>query len=517
MTLALYRKYRPTSFAEVVDQQHIVTTLTNEIKQGNIAHAYLFSGPRGVGKTTMARLFAKAINSAGLEKLPVNSSVLDIIEIDAASHTGVDNVRENIIQNAYVVPSQLKYKVFIIDEVHMLSGSAFNALLKILEEPPEHVIFILATTEVHRVPATVVSRCQRFDFHVIPLNTIVQRLRTICVAEQKLVDEEVLERIAQRAGGAMRDAESLLGQVLTLEGERITMAQAELIIPRADLGSAIALAECLLQRQAQQYLQSLHSALQAGAQLKELQQTLLEVLRQGMLYTIDQSITHFAELDIHAETQQRLVTLMQRTTTKEMVALIDLLLTVPYRLADLPVAALPLEVAGLSWCTAQPAVNSIVNSPAKPVITASVFNKPLPAQITINTKQEPDSTKLANIKQHWSAIITAVKQVNHALAMTLSVAKVVNVYKPNILMLGVRYDFHRERLMTAENLRIIEQAIQQVTQQVFVLQCTVGEQYTVDITTMNNISSDNLTMVAAPEADNVWNLAAATFNSVSVK
>src|SRR3989338_7584274 len=174
MSIALYRKYRPQKFADLVDQNHIKITLENEIKQGRIAHAYLFTGPRGIGKTTTARLLAKAINweqRTARQSEPCNEcfacqnisegSALDVIEIDAASHTGVDNVRENIIESVRFSPTRLKYKVFIIDEVHMLSISAFNALLKTLEEPPEHVVFVLATTEVHKVPETIMSRCQR--------------------------------------------------------------------------------------------------------------------------------------------------------------------------------------------------------------------------------------------------------------------------------------------------------------------------------------------------------------------
>src|SRR3989339_1510562 len=176
MSVALYRKYRPKNFSDVTNQNHIKITLQHEIESNHLGHAYLFCGPRGTGKTTLARLLAKAVNCLDLKnnyepcnecdscKEILEHRSLDIIEIDAASHTGVDNVRENIINNARFTPAKSKYKVFIIDEVHMLSISAFNALLKILEEPPKEVIFILCTTEVHKIPATIISRCQRFDF-----------------------------------------------------------------------------------------------------------------------------------------------------------------------------------------------------------------------------------------------------------------------------------------------------------------------------------------------------------------
>mgnify|MGYP001294610995 CR=1 FL=1 len=192
MSATLYRKYRPQKFSDLVGQNHIKITLQNEIKTNKLAHAFIFAGPRGVGKTTTARILAKAINCQDNEKdqtEPCNSCsacqeitgsrALDVVEIDAASHTGVDNVRENIITTAKLSPARLKYRVFIIDEVHMLSISAFNALLKILEEPPKNVIFILATTEIHKVPVTIISRCQRFDFKRVSAKEIVNLLATI--------------------------------------------------------------------------------------------------------------------------------------------------------------------------------------------------------------------------------------------------------------------------------------------------------------------------------------------------
>src|SRR3989338_10226564 len=206
--MALYHKYRPQKFADVIGQDHIVKTLSQQIVSNTLAHAYLFSGSRGLGKTTVSRLLAKAINCTSrvegsaepCEQCTMciaitNSRSIDVVEIDAASHTGVDNVRENIIENVRFAPAVLKKKIFIVDEVHMLSKGAFNALLKTLEEPPAYVLFILATTELHKVPETIVSRCERYDSTTIPAEQIIERLKMIAKAERVKVDVAVLGRL----------------------------------------------------------------------------------------------------------------------------------------------------------------------------------------------------------------------------------------------------------------------------------------------------------------------------------
>ncbi|MCS3380764.1 DNA polymerase III subunit gamma/tau, partial [Bacillus velezensis] len=221
---ALYRVFRPQQFEDVVGQEHITKTLQNALLQKKFSHAYLFSGPRGTGKTSAAKIFAKAVNC---EHAPVeepcnecaackgitNGSISDVIEIDAASNNGVDEIRD-IRDKVKFAPSAVTYKVYIIDEVHMLSIGAFNALLKTLEEPPAHCIFILATTEPHKIPLTIISRCQRFDFKRITSKAIVGRMKTIVDAEQLKVEEGALDIIASAADGGMRDALSLLDQAV---------------------------------------------------------------------------------------------------------------------------------------------------------------------------------------------------------------------------------------------------------------------------------------------------------------
>src|SRR6185295_6066938 len=225
------RKFRPQVFEEVVGQQPIVQTLKNAIQLNRIGHAYLFSGPRGVGKTTTARLLAKGLNCVeGPTVSPCNrcpscleiasGQSLDVLEIDAASNTGVDNIRE-LRENARYAPSRDRYKIFIIDEVHMLSTSAFNALLKILEEPPSHVIFIMATTERHKLPATILSRCQQFVFRTISAGEIQAHLRGIAARESIKIDDRALGYIVRASEGSMRDAQSLLDQIISFSGQEV--------------------------------------------------------------------------------------------------------------------------------------------------------------------------------------------------------------------------------------------------------------------------------------------------------
>lgn len=229
---ALYRQFRPEEFSDMVGQEHIVRSLSNQIENGKVAHAYLFCGTRGTGKTTTARILSRAVNCTNRNgaspcnecaacKSMLNQSAVDVIEIDAASNNSVENVRSMIDEVVYP-PVMLKYKVYIIDEVHMLSTGAFNALLKTLEEPPEHVIFILATTEYHKIPATILSRCQRFDFRRISSNEIKERLKYVCEQSNVKIDENALNTVAYAADGSMRDGLSILDKCISFGHEEVT-------------------------------------------------------------------------------------------------------------------------------------------------------------------------------------------------------------------------------------------------------------------------------------------------------
>ncbi len=362
--VVLYRKYRPQGFEEIIGQTHIVQTLKNAILANAISHAYLFTGPRGSGKTTMARLFAKAINCAKphakngscntcdacIEIMAGKS--LDLIEIDAASHTGVDEVRE-LIDGLKFAPVKSQYKIFIIDECHQLSKSAANALLKTLEEPPAHAIFILATTEANKMIPTIVSRCQRFDFKRLQISEIIQKLEFILKKEEITFDDAALPLVALNARGSFRDAESLLDKCIhfTGSGKKLTAQSIKEILGIVDVSQISGFMDFLLQKKTKEAVLQLGSMMDGGVDLGEFAKTLVFYTRQMLLQKINPEFltiesSGFAKEEIEnvnrqiaATTQAQLQTMLRQFIEAEQKMKYSSILQLPLELAVIELTA----------------------------------------------------------------------------------------------------------------------------------------------------------------------------------
>lgn len=519
MSETLYRKYRPKNFSEIIGQSHIVRTLSNAIKNKHIGQAYLFTGPRGTGKTSIARILAKTVNCANLvceeradTKLSIRRSPaeadsiattcnscegcqnckiinegrsLDIIEIDAASNTGVDNIRE-LRETVALPPAKLKYKVYIIDEVHMLSTGAFNALLKTLEEPPAHVIFILATTEIHKVPETIISRCQRFDFSRLPIQNIIEKLSLIAKKEKITIDKPSLEMIAIAAEGGMRDAESLFSQIIALEDKEITVSEVEEILGTADRKFTQDVAGMMIAKDTAGAIGKINSLLDDGYDLSVFAKSLINYFRQIMLLKVSENLSSFFAYEMTGEQIEGMKKLAQKAELANIILTINLLLEAQGKISSFILPQLPLEIAIIKATQIIPQerkkkqeeslkLNSQAQSDSYLASRQAIMAEKLQPKIqeekvseknekikVTNNPQENNIILDINLaKDNWNKLLVEIKPYNHSLNALLSNCQVIGVEK-NMVKIATPYDFYRERLNDSANRLTIEKVFSSI-------------------------------------------------------
>ena len=475
--IALYRQYRPKTFDEIFGQEYVIKTLKNSISNGSFSHAYIFCGPRGTGKTSAARIFAKAINCLNNKSgNPDNScknclsitdnKSLDIIEIDAASHTQVDNIREVIIERANFAPVSLDYKVYIIDEAHMLSKSSFNALLKSLEEPPKHTIYILATTEINKIPSTIISRCQRFDFKKIDQKTLVKHISFIAKEEDINIATDALELVARHSEGGFRDAISLLDQLSSHKKETLTLEEVSNIIGLSDNSKIEDFLAALFQGKLDTALKIICQIDEEGQDARMFSKKLIDALHKILLL-------RYAGMNT-VEFSKEFINTIKGTNLEldedQLIGMIDLLVSHEqlYKNASLPY--LGLEVVTIKICRERQYKKSkSINNQSLEKLEDFDQNKLKESKII--PPPQSTSKKIMNVNATWQQLLMEIKSHNNSIHAFLKVCD------PEIndgqLCLYFPYKFHKERIEDTKNRQIVEAAINKIYGQNMQIKCFI--------------------------------------------
>lgn len=501
MHKALYRVYRPKTFEDVVGQEHIVKTLKNQIKNNNIGHAYLFSGTRGTGKTSTAKIFARAVNCLNsIDEEPcnqceicvdtLNDNIMDIVEIDAASNNSVDDIRE-LRESVKYTPSKAKYKVYIIDEVHMLSQGAFNALLKTLEEPPSYVIFILATTEPHKIPATILSRCQRFDFKRVSSKDIANRMAYICEKENIQAEEKALNLIARNSQGALRDALSILDQCMSFGNEKIEYNDVIELLGTVNIDELFELSQSIIDENTKKSLQILNEFIIWGKDIRNLINDLIDHFRNLMVCKVSKDLDDIISLP--EEIIERLQEQSKTININDLIRILNILSETQDSMKSSSNTRILAEVTMMK--IAQPMfdeskealikrienLEQIIESGNIKVVAvqneSQEISKPEIENKSFNTEdektdviyEEVKSEDVKMVESSWKKIIQKIKDDKKPSIYAL-LKEVSNFYvKDNALFIvfNDNFSFARSRLSSEETIKYIEQVIREVLNRSF--------------------------------------------------
>ncbi|MDD2679659.1 MAG: DNA polymerase III subunit gamma/tau [Candidatus Omnitrophica bacterium] len=466
-------KWRPNSFDEIIGQKNVVTTLKSALQKNRLAHAYLFAGPRGIGKTSTARILAKALNCKNGPTLEpcgkcsscleiAQSRSLDVIEIDGASNTGVEDVR-TLRENVKFAPSAGKFKIYIIDEVHMLSTAAFNALLKTLEEPPEFVKFIFATTHPDKIPSTVLSRCQRLDFRRISVIEIISQLERIVKAEKISVDKEVLFAIAKAADGSLRDAESILDQLVAFSKDKVSLKDVISVLGLVEQDALFEITDKIIEKNPKAVLDLFNKLSEEGKDIGVFLNNLIEHFRNLMIAKVTRGDVKL--IDLPQEVCDRLLRQSQVLSLEEIFGAFNILANTQEMARRLDSLRITLEVNLVRLS------NNKKASPAAEIKPA--VSKPVPLKEKTPLKEIPREEKkngpppepavgisLDNIKSAWQNIIESLSRIKMSVATYLSEGEPLNL-KGNLLTIAFpkSHSLHKESLERRENKEIIEQGL----------------------------------------------------------